>query len=673
MIKTQSYNDFSSFSYEQKHDYTFMLEQIKTFKQNGGDISLLVKESTSNENGQIELLTFKDYIIRNIDNYNEFFSDLLKDDLMPGLCDFKWNLETGEITEKMDYGISWMNENYHNFKGAIDSSIKKLLSELPKDLSKIVIFNELNKNGSAASRKLHHPLYTIANTINQNDVYQLIFDTFPELKNYWNEPSRVTKEARFLYVLDISHFGVGKPKTAICFYKNGIGTDYFHKPENLDNLHELILHASEKGDTEFLKLALPKIDLNKIELEKYSRNLSLCKAKNKEVAQILIDHNAVIEKEIDTPSGKLINNVVLNEEITKIEVIDLIMQRLPQYREEIKIDSKSYYRMLESRDFEVTKLLVEKYEFPLENFDMLYLAYKKSDSDDFQNYKWLLQHGADIRECDQLCYELVKEREAGLKLIRALNKEGIIVSKSPDFVFNIFQNSPTKTFLNYYDKLTYNELEKTTKNGLPAWWGAKHNSDYSFMFSRIKNHDQLAQDGKNLLFYLLESEIKHKGLQPKEIIKLQLKKIKVKNPDYKLDLSYEDKNGNNFLHHLLTFERYYKSINNLDLLEILAENSIQNPYVFLSKENKVGISPMDLFLTQDNSGNYEYSKVLETFLEKSPKEINFTKELSTGKTVGEYFLDNFTLYPEKKAFVETLILEQELSVKSINKGKKMKL
>jgi len=673
MIKTQSYNDFSSFSYEQRTDYNFMLEQIKNFKANGGDISLPIRESLDTENGYIQLSTFKDYISKNLEDYNRFFSELIKDNVIPGLCDFKWNAETGEITEKVGYGINWMKDSYIDFKEAINSSINKLLLDIPKDLSEIKIYNQLNSNGSVDSKRLHHPLYTIASTINQPEVYQLIFDALPEFKSYWLEPSRVTKEPRFLYLIDSSHFGIGKPKVAISFYKNSIGTEYFHQPENLDRLHELILNASESGDLEFLKLVLPKIDLKKIEFDKYSRSLSLCKAKNAEVANILLDNNALIEKEIDTPSGKLVNNVVLNEEITKIEVIDLILQRLPQYRDEIKSESKSYYRMLEMRNFEFTQLLVEKYQFPLENFDMLYLAYKKSDGDDLKYYKWLVKNGADTRECAELCHEIVKKRESGLKLIRALNKEGIIVAQSPDFVFNIFQNSPTKTFVNYYEKLTDTDLEKTTKNGLPAWWGAKHHSDYLFMFSRIKNYDQLAEDGKSLLFHLLESQLMFKGLQPKEIIKLQLKKLKVKNPEYKFDLSYEDKKGNNFLHYFLSFERHHKDIKDLDLLDILSDNSKQNPYEFLSKENKEGISPMDLFLTQDNGGNYEYSKVLETLLEKAPKEINFTKTLSTGKIIGEYFLTNFTLYPERKGFVETLILEQELLVKSPSSQKKLKI
>lgn len=683
MIKTQSYNDFSSFTSEQKRDYNFMLEQIKAFKENGGDLSLLVNVNDENKKN-INLISFNDFIIKHIENYSSFFNELVSQGItvntnnrLPTICDFTWDVNAGSITEKQDYGMYWMRDSFNEFKEQIFQSFKNLLDDLPEDLSKVTTYNQINHYGKIESRSLNHPLYTVSSEINQPELYDLILTSRPNLKDEFLNNSIVSNEPKFLHIINKhqTHHLRDDSKNyeiAIIFYKHGIGVEYFHQNDNLDDLHSLICKASHTGDTEFLNIVLPTVNLHEMEQNKDSRNISLTWAKNAEVANILFAYNAVVEKSYATQNGTVTNNLILNDDLTKLDVLDLMLQKFPQYQEQIKNDPQPFYHFMQQRTFGFTKLLVEKYQFPLENFDMLSIAYKKTTSETYEDYKWLAQNGADLRESELFCIEMVRQRDAGLKLIRGLNKEGIIVSKSPDFVFNIFQSNPTKIFLTYYDKLSAVELEKNTKKGLPAWWGAKAHSDYFFMFSRIKNYDQTAQDGRNLLFHVLEMQLEHRGINPQSIIKLQLKKLHAKEQEYKLDLSYTDESGNNFMHHLLTFRKNYKDNINLDLLELLEGNTKQNIFEFLSKENKQGVSPLDLFLTQDNLSNYDYNKTLKLLIEKAADHINFTKLLSTGKTIGDYFKEEFEHDPAMKSYIDAIILSKELDSNG-PKTKKIKI
>jgi hypothetical protein len=670
MIKTQAYNDFSSFSIDQKMDYNFMLEQIKSFKENGGDISLMVREYPGSHD-KIELTTFRDYIIKNIDNSEEFFNELMKEKVISGICDFKWIAETGTIQETEGYGITWMKNNYDAFSGMILDAVHKLLKEIPDDLSKIETFNHF-ENGKATPRSFYHPLFTIANDIGQEDVYKAIFEARPEIKKEWMEIHR-DGEPRFLRSIGAQYYDVKNPSLGVLFYKYGIGRDYLHQTENLDKLHQLIVYAVRKNDIEFLNEVLPKVNLQEMEQNKDSSSLTLVNAKNAEMANFLMDHKAVISTKRTLPHVTVDIDVVFSQNFHNIDVLKVIFERDPYYKNLIKEDPACFYRHMEDKKFDLTKTLVENYQFPLENFDMLFLAYKKGL--EISEYKWLLQNGADVRECNKFCEKIVSSRDEGLKTLRALNKEGIIVSKSPDIVFNIFENSPTKIFLTYYDKLTSTELEKTTKKGLPAWWGAKHVSDYNFMFRRVKNFDQHAQDGKPLYFYLLERELEHsKTTKPKEVLEMQFKKLQAQEPEYLYDLSYTDKDGNNFMHHFLKIARYKKDNIDTDLLKFFVGNGKQHPFEFLQKENNEGVTPLEILLTQEYDKNYRYnlSQMLRTIAQQGLEYVDLNKKLTNGQTLADCFAVEVA-DKELSTKVQAIALEQLLAKKEETPNRKLKI
>lgn len=70
MITTKLYNDFSAFSWEQKHDFNFLMESILEFHKNGGDLSLPIKVGASMDS--FSLINLDKFIQENISEHVKF-------------------------------------------------------------------------------------------------------------------------------------------------------------------------------------------------------------------------------------------------------------------------------------------------------------------------------------------------------------------------------------------------------------------------------------------------------------------------------------------------------------------------------------------------------------------------------------------------------------------------
>lgn len=665
MIKTQAYNNFSSFSYEQRKDSNFILQQLKKLTQNGGDPTLMVCLDDYGDN--LELITFRDFIIKYIPQPSLFFQLLMKDGIIPRICDFKFDLQTGSITDNKDYGLNWMSLNYQEYSDIIKQSITNLLETLPEDISKITTLNKYDYYGKTESLTHNeHPLLQITKQLEQVEIYDMILKSKPQFKLEFLKPNKRDKNPIFIDIIKSQYNQIRKPDLGILFYKYGICNDYIHQTENKEQLKQLISHAVFLEDYDFLNKILPLCNLQQME-KNDQYELILFQAKTEKMVNLLLDYNAVIEQKENGNTSDV--NIFLSDSFNSVEAFDAILKRLPKYRENIKTNSNNTYNLMKMKNFDFSKLLIEKYEFPLENYDMLSIAFEQ-DGD----YSWLVKHGADTRECETFCSKIINAREEGLKKLRVLNKEGIIVAKSPDFIFNIFNNLPTKNFINYYDKITHIELEKTTKKGYPAWWGAKTLIDYKFMYSRISHPEQKAIDGKSYLWYALERElqtISKNKLTAKESIQFQIDSMKKKSPLEKLDLSYVDKNGNNFLHLFVTLKEYRKDILDNNIMDILKENSSEKPYSYLMKPNKEGITPIEILINQKIKPNWSIILFIKKAIEEEA--IDFTKTLSTNEKVGtkilEYIKDDKNLFLQ----LQNQILQTELLINSENKIKKIKI
>lgn len=667
MIKTQAYNDFTSFSYEERRDPTFMFEQLKSFTENGGDASLMVK--LDNYGDKTELYTFKDYVMKHIKNPEDFLTQLMNAGILPSVCSFYWNPNEKSITESKDFGLKWMSQNYDEFKDIIQQSIKKLINDLPSDLTQVEIFKGYDYYGQIEVKKHNHPIFEIAEAIHKEEIYDIIFSAIPSTKSYWEENNkrRGEEQPRFLNSIESIWNEVKKPGLGIVFYKHGIGVEYMHKEENASKLHDLICYASYSGDIDFLNTVLPKVNLPRLEANKYPYNLSLPRAKNAEIVKKLLAHNAVIEQEIESrnsssPPSQI--NILFSEEMRKVEVFDTILENT-DYGNQVCKEPKSFYGVMLNKDFDFTKTLIEKYNFPLEKFDMLQVAWKHDDDD--EQYQWLIKNGADPRNCQTFCESIVNSRESGLKRLRALNKQGILMAKSPDVIYGIFSNSPTKNFITYYEKLTANELEKNTKNNFPAWWSATSQNDFKFMMLRIDNPAQTASDGRPYLHFILEKELHTKVASgfARESFKTQLDYIKRKCPDSEIDFSYRDNNGNNVLHHLVTVKKYGKDSIDTTLFDNLKEYTNNRIYDLFSIPNNAGITPLEILLTQEMRSTWSSVHLLEKIVTEG--NINYNQTLSTGEQLSEkmtdYLKDRKEFLPQLQSAILNSKLEQKLEVK----------
>lgn len=681
MITTNLYNDFSTFSWEQTRDFDFLMNSILEFHKNGGDLSLPVKIGASIDS--FTLTTLNKFIQENISEHVRFNEELIKKGVLPGFCDLKYDRNTGTIIENPQHTISWMRNNFNDYSEIIIASIQRLVNILPKDYNDIKNLKGVDLYGkesilaSSDSSREMNPLFYLAEQFKEPSIYEIIFKKYPKIKDEWMKTDRRREEQPiFLSTIEASYNDVRNPELGIFFLKNGIGEEYFSDPKNSSKTHDLIKYASYSGDLEFLKFILPKVKLQEIENNLYDYELSISKAKNKEIIKLLLDNGASFKHQIMRNSNNYDVNLLYSREASNSWIVDGILEHRPEEITEFKKNYDALYNNLEYKDFSLTKLIVSKYDFPLENYDMLYVAKKQNrqDTSNTELYEWLVKNGADIRRCDKFCKLLVDSREDGLKLLRALNKTGIIVSKSSDIVFNILRSSPTKTFLNYYDKITSTEIEKYNINGFPAWWGASNITDFKWAISKTQNIEQKSQTQEPYFVFALREELLVNKFSARTLIEEQLKVAKKRNPNLDLDISYKDKYNNNFLHYLFKTEKYKKDSIDSNILDMIKSNSSQNIFEHLMEKNNQGKSPLDILLTQEYKSSWGVNPVLVKIVNEAENYIDWNYKVpGTEKTAKDVFLEYFENDNNMKTKIQALSLEQKLQTNEPKATKKFKL
>lgn len=668
MIKTNLYNDFSSFSWEQKRDFDFLMNSILEFHKNGGDLSLPIKTGATIDS--FTLTTLNKFIQENISEHVKFNEELIKKGVLPGFCDLSYDPSTNTIFENTQHPISWMRNNFNDYSEIILSSIQRLINNLPKDYNEIKNLKGLDYYGkesilvSSDSPREINPLFFLAEQFKEIPVYEIIFKKYPKIKEEWLKTDRRREDQPiFLSTIEASYNDVRNPELGIFFLKNGIGEDYFSDPKNSSKTHDLIKYASYSGDLDFLNFILPKINLKEIEKNLYDYELSISKAKNKEIIKLLLDNGASFKHEVMKNSSKYEVNLLYSREASNSIIVDGILENKPEEIDEFKKNYDAIYNNLEYKDFSFTQLITNKYDFPLEKYDMLYVAKKQNrkDATDTEAFEWLVKNGADIRRCDKFCKLLVDSREEGLKLLRALNKKGIIVSKSADIVFNILRSNPTKTFLNYYDKITNQEIEKYNINGHPAWWGATNLTDFKWALSKTQNIEQKSQNHEPYFVFALREELLVNKFNAKSLIEEQIKNAKKRNPNLDLDISYKDKYNNNFLHYLFKTEKYKKESIDSNILDIIKTHSSKNIFEYLMEKNNQGKSPLDILLTQDYKSSWGVTPVLLKIVNDAENYIDWNYKLpDSDKTAKDVFLEYFENDNNVKIKIKALALEQKL-------------
>ena len=427
MITTNSHNDFSNFSWEQKKDFDFMLNSILEFHNKGGDLSLPVKVGQSIDS--FSLISLNKFITDNISDSVRFNKELIERGVLPGFCDFEYDTFTSTISENSKHNITWMKNNFNDYSEIILSSFRRLLKSLPNDYEKVkslkgvdyygkeTILATTEKSTEIIRSRNYNPIFYIAEKLKEISIYEMIFEKYPDIKKEWlKSSSRFEDKPIFLESIDSNSDHIRNSKLGIFFFKNGIGVDYFLNKNNSSHVHDLIKEASYSGDIDFLKSILPKINLSEIEVDLSDSSLSISVAKNKEVIKILLDNGASFKHTLNKNYRHDVN-LLYSRESSSATIIDAILEHRPEEIENFKKNYDFLYGNLEYKNFPLTQLIVSKYEFPLEKYDMLYIAKKqnKGEISDTEQYEWLVKNGADIRKCDKFCKSVVDSREEGLK------------------------------------------------------------------------------------------------------------------------------------------------------------------------------------------------------------------------------------------------------------------
>lgn len=662
-ILTKSYNDFTGFTYEQKNDKDFLLNVFEEFIKSGGDLSLPIKSKTSYD-GKSELISFKDFISQNIDSPQDFINELTQKGLIEGIYNFKYDKKSGIISENEEHGIRKMRTNINEHSKLIESAIIKLIKDLPEDYNEIKGLKTFDWDGAINILTKENPLFTIANTLNTPKVYELIFNKYPKITSLWKEKN-INGEEKFISCLETRWGECGDYGIAKTFYKHNVCKEYIISNEKI--AQDFIRKAALNGDKTILLDILPKVNLAKIEEGKYSCDLSLTKAANREIAEILLSHGAVLEQFVYSRSGndKYLTNVLFSDDLKEHTIMEAILDRDLSI---VKTKEKDLYQLITNKDKFFLRTLIENYEFPKNKYDLLITTYQ-----DIEEAQYLKERGVDLYICDEYCRKAVADREDGLKKIRAINKAGIINVKNPNILYNILSQNPTKNFISYLEKFDTEVIDGLTKKGYPGWWGCSNKSNLITFITKSNNPENKSEYGISYPLYLLKRELNEKIDSPLVMLGTYLHRVKKINPNYKINLDETDDKGNNILHYVFFTKKYKKDRIDTDLFKLIEENTEQNIYDYFNKKNNEGKTPLEnIYNTDIKQNNWVINTLLEKILEDSDHKVLLNEKDTNGEKIGDKLIQEFGALSNLDSKISKYLLEEELCNKS-QQSKRMKI
>lgn len=642
MIKTIAYNDFTQYTYNTNVTLDSINQDFKEFIENGGNLNYNVL--TKNDSGPIAFEKFFSEKFKDAAAYKDLIDKHYIED------SFVWNFDASSktISEKNGFGISWLNSTVENnekspkrkdfYKPYVIDSLKKLLAQVEDS----GIDPEIYISADNSISSLYSPIIEIAKDLNDQDIYKVIFDAHPKYVEMFKEMERFDKH--YQYLIGISNsYQIKNKGAAMVFYDYGIGNDFLNHPKNSRHIKELIEYAANKGHIDFLKNHIKDWNLPSLEKDQTPDDWILRKAHtNKEIATLLIDNGATVIKLAD--DGTLSQSVLFQE--LNIQTLEAILDYSPEYKKLLTTQSDSFYRKyIEEGKFEHIELLVTKYNFPIENYDMMKPAYRLSSSqknEDIDYYEWVMKHGADPRQCGDFIKKMVSEREEGLKIIKALNKKGTFISYCADPISNILCEQPTKSFISFVEKANSDIFSQTTKNGLPVWWSGSNIASFNISIDRAKDLNQKDSDGQTWVNYIFDNFTKdpRQSIAPLSDI-LKLMGEKSQNMMIKLEVGNNNAlTGNNIFHDIFYSRQHYKKETRSEWLDFVIKHT--NHYVCdkINEKNHEGYTPWDYLFNPTNEARSCSGRNDSVFkiVEMLNKEIDFDATYSyEGKEIGTYY------------------------------------
>lgn len=682
-IKEIKVIDLTEFSYTEQVDEELMYQTFLNYKINGGDLDSLIYFNP-NDN----LLNLKEFCEkRGLEN--GVLKKLLKTGAMNSFCDFIYDEQSGQIFESKKFGITWMRDNWEKpeYQDTIKQAMDNLIEKLPNDYNKINGFNTYTQYDNKFSEH-KHPLLFIFEMFSSEYLLLSLLEKKPEYKNYFN------KKINFHYKSNKETEGISvverilanrnnyykRSNLAAIFYEKGIGHEYFHAPENIKELQDLIGSAVANNNLSCMDIIVKNVNLLELQKSNMAHDLYLSKAKTKEMAELLIKNGSP-----DITYVKYNNNnemcqqcAILGEYQKNFEPFKVVIDKYPEKYKEIF--ENNLHSVLSLSNTLSTKYAIDKFNLDISKEDVLFWAdFKFFREEDEKIYQYIKERGANFDYCDKFIEKVVKNREDGLKKLRRLNKEKIIDSKSPAIVHEVLKNKPTKTFLSYYDKLTEDDLNKEDSLKRIAWWGCQTDNEFSFVKFRAKKLQMENSEGKTFIHYLLENQLKtinYAKMSDKKIIE-NLATHYTKGEDLKkIDWNYEDKNGNNLLHLIFTNKQYYKEeIGNDFLKTLLNKNLITKEEInlLLDKKNKDNIKPIALLENafENKALSTKAQRGLEDFYRLMGNELNLMIEIKEGLTLGEFIFEKVQDDTMKKELHMNLLNQMLPNKEGVKKKNKL--
>lgn len=654
MIKTIAYNDFSGIT--NKNDFENLIEEFKAFKLNGGNLNLPVSEySTSAPISFFNWMEKRFSDSNNPEKLPNYIKRLIEEELIPNPFQFLVNKKERTITEVEGFGLHWMKSNMEQYHSLILDALKKLVIDIEdwdlgldyfifgnietviknrRSLDRIIEnesipdvlpkFHYTDSNQKTYLEKIKHPLIKIIEELKSNKfdfakALEIIF-TASKKQNY----TSIWKQNRELFEY---HLEIKNDSIARIFYKYDIHRDYFeNEHENNVNksfLKEMIIDAIYHDDVDFIKEHITKFNIPELESTQPSYDLFLNKTCSKEMSKILIQNNAMIHGKIQEDHAS-----VFYHEYFRDYTLDAILEEKEEFRKKIKEEPEFYYNYFFKSDRQKTpmsiiNLLVEKYDFPLKDFEFIYLAKNE------ENLQWFLEHGADPRKCGKFMITQIARKADGLKYLKKLQKDSLFNSFYPDPIFHILSSSTTKDFSSWINKAPSEIFSRYTHKGIPAWWGFNTQNGWEAISPHVKDFSQLSKDGLSWFFYRVVKNQKSYDFKESEYFLKMVSKSKDK--DFKIDISGVDPSGKNVLHHFFMYKPYSREeLNQTNLLSSVLKFTDNNIVDMLLKEDNESHSVLSYIMDFNSNTKYKhnFNQILSELIEPHLNSLPLDKKLN---------------------------------------------
>lgn len=582
---------------------------------------------------------------------------------------FIYNKENGEVREVIGDDIKWIDYDKELSKYSFDSpeyiaiinqikqSLSRLIKTLPKDISQV---KSLISNGAYSETTENlFPLLQLTKKIHSPQIFEFFIQEYPQFKEYFDNDSEYNKkrmenndgkffrlkqseESLFSKILGVRNYNnnIDEDFCYIALKEKIIGKKDFTYGDGSTMKYQLYLaikKAIKKNDLVLLNEVLSDdIYLNVLlkmsnDDKSYDEKLSnyvtsvevgtLLKNKgfrflnkdfhnslsNEEAIEVINDY-----KNSQNETLSLYPYTILGHGENSYKKIEVLLKLFPEMNDE-KVLNNYMHNIFSEATLPLISVIMKKMDkIDLTKYDIfLYLLQKGAP---IEMYKQAIDLGADPRNCEKFIETVINHRD-GMKCVKLLNKEGIVLAKNPDYLFHVLRNKPNKTILSYFEKNVEDICSKYTFDGNLAWWGANNLENLKWMISKASNLTQNGKDNQSILYYFAKMNSEKKvDLYIEKVIDTlnsaynQFEKLKI-NTDY-----VNEKNGNHLLHELCkinVFNSGLMNINVIEKIEDISENSLGD---YINLKNKDGYTPIEILVDGIKNEKSDLLKIKRTKL-----------------------------------------------------------